>query len=83
MSDFCRQCAQELFGDEERFLQDCAGMVEKHEVEQGYTAGALCESCGFIRVDHEGRCVDISCSKHKKSAFRYWKFLGLNPLTDC
>lgn len=80
MADFCRQCAEALYGKDERYLNDCSGMVEEFEVKEGFTAGAICERCGIIRVDHDGKCVDINCSIHKKEAFEYWKLLGLDPL---
>lgn len=60
MADFCSQCSEELFGKDYR---DFAGMVES-----GFFPIVICEGCGVIQVDSEGRCVSEDCMMkgHKK-----------------
>lgn len=51
MAEFCWQCTEEyLFPDGSR--NDFIGIVP-----EGATLRVLCEGCGFIEVDHEGRRV--------------------------
>ena len=54
MADYCRQCSIELFGTDTR---DMADRVTQEEWDKGYAADALCEGCGFVQVDPEGRCI--------------------------
>jgi hypothetical protein len=50
MADFCWKClAEELFPEAPE-RNDFHGIVE-----EGETARVLCEGCGFIEVDHEGK----------------------------
>ena len=67
MADFCLQCAIEIFGDDNREL---AGLCNK-----GYKVAALCEGCGTIYVDHEGRCMTNCDENHysKLSSLRLYK----------
>lgn len=58
MADFCYQCSIETLGFDSK---DLSGLCEEWEI-----TGALCEGCGFISVDHEGKCIAISCEKHYK-----------------
>lgn len=55
MAEFCKEHSIDLFG---RDFGDFAGLVTKEEVDQGLGAVVLCETCGLIRVDHEGRRID-------------------------
>lgn len=52
MADFCRQCSFELFGEDRK---DLAGLGE---VEEGYGWAVLCERCGPVMVDNEGKRID-------------------------
>lgn len=63
MSDFCRQCSLHLFRED---FRDLAGLVTREEVAKGIYANVLCEQCGSIQVDHEGRCVSPQCPEHGK-----------------
>lgn len=54
MADFCVQCAGEHFGPD--YTKDLAGLISKEKVDEGYRVPALCEGCGYIYVDHTGRC---------------------------
>lgn len=51
MSDYCRDCWEELFGD--GYENDLKGLCEP-----GEKIGVLCEGCGFIYVDHNGNRVE-------------------------
>ena len=55
MADFCQECHDQLLGHE----IECglAGLISEEKVKEGYVVSALCESCGFIQVDHEGKKV--------------------------
>jgi len=55
MADFCQECHDQLFGHD----IECglAGLIEEEKVREGYVVNVLCESCGFIQVDHEGKKV--------------------------
>lgn len=61
MADFCFQCSIEHFGKD---YGDLAGFGPPPEEGMGYPA--ICEGCGFIYVDHEGRCIDPQCEIHGK-----------------
>lgn len=55
MADFCKQCSEELWGED---TKDLCGVGDKTEVlEEGEGFAALCESCGPILVDHVGQCL--------------------------
>jgi hypothetical protein len=60
MSDYCRACSEEIFGKD---YGDMAGLVEEAQVAQGLAAAVLCEGCGPIQVDHQGRCLSGGCLK--------------------
>ena len=68
MADFCRQCAIILFGDEDAFTKDLAGLSKASDTAEGMYAQALCESCGHILVDHQGTCVMLDCPIHGENA---------------
>jgi len=51
MSDYCKDCWEELFGD--GYENDLKGLCEP-----GEKIGVLCEGCGFIYVDHNGNRVE-------------------------
>ena len=56
MADFCYDCYKRMFGDTAGEC-DLAGLIKKEEVLRGYAAKALCEECGIIQVDHNGRKI--------------------------
>lgn len=63
MADFCLQCNLALyFGPH----SDFAWLAKDGPLPPGVGYGVLCEGCGFIRVDHLGRCMgDPGCiEKH-------------------
>ena len=64
MADFCKQCSEELFGED---FGDFVGITKPEDWEKGLACVVLCEGCGPIQVDLEGRCISIDClKKHNK-----------------
>ena len=64
MADFCMQCSEELFGKD---FGDLAGITKPEDWKKGLACVVLCEGCGPIQVDPEGRCISIDClKKHNK-----------------
>lgn len=63
MSDYCKQCSEQIFGVSD--LQDLAGLSTEKDTSEGMYAVAICEGCGPTMVDHTGKCVDDNClEKH-------------------
>ena len=50
MADFCKQCSEEIFGED---FQDFAGIQPTF----GPLAAVICEGCGVTHVDFEGNCI--------------------------
>lgn len=67
MADFCQQCSFDYFGKD---FEDFKGATSPAEDKAGYAAVVLCEGCGAIQVDSEGRCITADCLKggHKDGA---------------
>jgi hypothetical protein len=61
MADFCVQCAEEMgFA-----TTDLAGLTKEEDWANGCAALVICEGCGPIQVDPQGRCVSPDClSRH-------------------
>lgn len=59
MAEFCVQCAKK-FGFTE---DDFKGLTTKEVWDEGKAAVVLCEECGPIQVDPDGRCV-VDCRLH-------------------
>ena len=55
MADFCQEHGIEMWG---RDVRDLAGLISIEDVEKGMGAVVLCESCGIILVDHNGKRID-------------------------
>ena len=55
MADFCKQCSIDMWG---RDTGDLSGLITEAEVKEGYGAVVICEGCGVIRVDHEGKRLE-------------------------
>ena len=53
MADFCYECTSELFGEEHADKNDFAGFVRGNE--RYYV---MCEGCGWITVDKDGKKVE-------------------------
>jgi len=58
MSDHCKQCSEKIFGQD---YGDLKGLTSKADEKRGFYAFALCEGCGSIQVDSEGKCVSSDC----------------------
>jgi hypothetical protein len=58
MADFCKQCSEEHFGED---FKELAGLSTEERVKEGYYAVVMCEGCGPIQVDVEGRCISSDC----------------------
>lgn len=56
MAEFCKQCAEEL-----GFEPDFVGLSTAEDTAKGLYAIVLCETCGPIQVDHEGKCISPDC----------------------
>jgi hypothetical protein len=60
MADFCRQCSVTVLGiPDAEYLNDLSGLITAEETAKGITAAVICEGCGFVSVDHTGRCVGV------------------------
>jgi hypothetical protein len=56
MADFCMECSMETFGED---FKDFAGLITKRDYEEKHLAMlVLCEGCGAIYVDHEGKRIE-------------------------
>lgn len=58
MSDFCKQCSIEIFGDD---FRDMANITTKDDIKKGLYANVLCEHCGPIQIDLDGQCITVGC----------------------
>ena len=56
MADFCLQCAHEM-----GFKCDFTMIMSAAQHEKGLVADVLCEGCGPIQVDGDGKCLTIGC----------------------
>lgn len=56
MASFCKQCSEELWGEDSRDF-----VVIDAEHERLYT---LCEDCGPTVVDRDGKCIGACTKKH-------------------
>lgn len=61
MADFCKQCSIELFGEDTR---DLAGLGYGLSLAPDEGFVVICEGCGYILVDEEGKCIDPFCDTH-------------------
>ena len=61
MADFCKQCSIAMFGKD---FEELAGASTAEDTANGLYTYQLCGTCGFVRVDHEGKCVDPECMEH-------------------
>jgi len=62
MADFCKQCSIEMFGKD---YGDFKGISSEEDTKNDLYPLVLCEGCGPIQVDHEGKCVSPDCvGKH-------------------
>lgn len=57
MADFCKECSEEIFGED---LGDLTDLCKENEM-----ISVLCEGCGYIYVDHKGIRVSSKDDKCK------------------
>tara|TARA_Y100000310_G_C20457350_1_gene703679 strand:+ start:183 stop:416 length:234 start_codon:yes stop_codon:yes gene_type:complete len=62
MADFCKACSIELY---EKDLGDFANITTEDDWKEGRAALVMCEGCGPIQVDPNGRCIG-NCFKNEK-----------------
>lgn len=62
MAEFCKQCAEQLFGDDPRY-NDAAHLMTELEGTLGFCVSFLCEGCGFTIVDYNGKCQGACLNK--------------------
>lgn len=60
MAEFCKECNYELFD----MPSDFAGLTTQEDWELGLSVVVLCEGCGPIQVDPDGKCISNDCPKH-------------------
>lgn len=65
MADFCKQCSEEIFGKDFREL---AGLRTQADYAEGLGACVICEGCGPVVVDTDGRCCSPDCIKKHGAA---------------
>lgn len=65
MADFCQECSQEIWGFD---TKDLAGLISKEDMDNGIRAHVICEGCGWILVDHEGRRVSPDDNMQEEEA---------------
>jgi hypothetical protein len=60
VADFCSQCSEEVFGED---FKDLAGLLTPEQAKEGFVVPIICEGCGPVFVDIDGKCVDEHCLK--------------------
>lgn len=63
MSEFCKQCAEVMFGPEHK--SSFIGQTTAEDWAVGKAAVVLCEDCGPIQVDPDGVCISQECDQHR------------------
>jgi len=64
MADFCLQCANDLFGSEDAPVKsDFHGQLSKEAFYEGFLLPVLCEGCGYIYVDPQGKNTKFKTCK--------------------
>jgi hypothetical protein len=61
MADFCKACSIDNFGKD---FEELAGLSTPEQTAAGLFPVVICEGCGPIQVDHEGKCVSSDCPEH-------------------
>jgi hypothetical protein len=66
MSAFCQQCSIEMFG------KDLRELASEEEIPEGYGYPSICEGCGYVFVDADGKCVDNCLLRHNPDGGSYY-----------
>ncbi len=61
MADFCKQCSIDMFGKD---FGDLKGITNQTDLNEGLAASVLCEDCGPIQVDTDGKCITNCIKSH-------------------
>lgn len=74
MAEFCMQCSEDHFGFDDGGL---AGLTTPEQFAAGTAALVICEGCGLIQVDPQGRCLstDCLCKGQEGHGWEYWEKL--------
>lgn len=68
MADFCMQCCRDVLGlggpEFPDGYSDFEGITTEEAWAEGRAACVLCEGCGPIQVDPQGRCVSHCMRDH-------------------
>lgn len=59
MADFCLDCTKEMFPGAPEGENDCKNYTTPEDTQNKIYAIVLCEGCGWIKVDHTGKRVEI------------------------
>ena len=59
MAEWCKQCSDEMFGEEHKEYE-----TYDEPVKPGYHYPLLCEGCGPTGVNEKGECINPNCKKH-------------------
>lgn len=54
MADFCKECSIKVFGED---FGDLANLGNGEKLKEGHGWEALCEGCGIILVDDDGKRI--------------------------
>lgn len=60
MADYCKQCSERIFGQD---FGELKGFSSPQDTADEKYVSVLCEGCGPIQVDHEGKCVSPDCPR--------------------
>ena len=58
MADFCTECSMEMFNKD---FEELAGLSTAEDTKNDLFPCVICEGCGFIQVDHTGKCISETC----------------------
>ena len=61
MADFCKQCSEQLFGED---FGDLKGLSPQDCLTTDRYAVVLCEGCGTTQVDNDGNCIHHEAERH-------------------
>lgn len=54
MADYCKECSVDLFNSD---FKELANLSTEEDTKKGLFANVICEGCGFVQVDHTGKCL--------------------------
>lgn len=60
MADFCKQCSEEIFGED---FEDLKGLGNGRKLKPLDGWVTICEGCGPTIVNEKGECISSRCLK--------------------